>query len=216
MRNYGLSKDDATLTSNIMERYDSINSLLTLSERLTTKTKLIKNIENIFKEENNGIILSTIHKAKGLEADNVYILCRSSMPSKLAHSDWERQQEENLIYVAITRPKQILGFISEKEIPASGSSQDPLVILNDLRGIEKQVCSILGKEPVPEDDNIELTKVRVKNATKIDEHSSELPQNTVKLNETKHIKPDDKLLDMLSSYLGNGGDMESLSKFLEK
>lgn len=216
MRNYGLSKDDATLTSNIMERYDSINSLLTLSERLTTKTKLIKNIENIFKEENNGIILSTIHKAKGLEADNVYILCRSSMPSKLAHSDWERQQEENLIYVAITRPKQILGFISEKEIPASGSSQEPLVILNDLRGIEKQVCSILGKEPVPEDDNIELTKMRVKNATKIDEHSSELPQNTVKLNETKHIKPDDKLLDMLSSYLGNGGDMESLSKFLGK
>lgn len=216
MRNYGLSKDDATLTSNIMERYDSINSLLTLSERLTTKTKLIKNIENIFKEENNGIILSTIHKAKGLEADNVYILCRSSMPSKLAHSDWERQQEENLIYVAITRPKQILGFISEKEIPASGSSQEPLVILNDLRSIEKQVCSILGKEPVPEDDNIELAKMRVKNATKIDEHSSELPQNTVKLNETKHIKPDDKLLDMLSSYLGNGGDMESLSKFLEK
>ena len=216
MRNYGLSKDDATLTSNIMERYDSINSLLTLSERLTTKTKLIKNIENIFKEENNGIILSTIHKAKGLEADNVYILCRSSMPSKLAHSDWERQQEENLIYVAITRPKQILGFISEKEIPASGSSQEPLVILNDLRSIEKQVCSLLGKEPVPEDDNIELAKMRVKNATKIDEHSSELPQNTVKLNETKHIKPDDKLLDMLSSYLGNGGDMESLSKFLGK
>ena len=85
-----------------------------------------------------------------------------------------------------------MGFISEKEIPASGSSQEPLVILNDLRGIEKQVCSILGKEPVPEDDNIELTKMRVKNATKIDE------------------------LDMLSSYLGNGGDMESLSKFLGK
>ena len=58
--------------------------------------------------------------------------------------------------------------------------------------------------------------MRVKNATKIDEHSSELPQNTVKLDEDKHIKTDDKLLDMLSSYLGNGGDMESLSKFLGK
>ncbi len=58
--------------------------------------------------------------------------------------------------------------------------------------------------------------MRVKNATKIDEHSSELPQNTVKLDEAKHIKTDDKLLDMLSSYLGNGGDMESLSKFLGK
>ena len=85
-----------------------------------------------------------------------------------------------------------------------------------MRGIEKQVCSILGKEPIPEDDNIELTKMRINNATKIDEHSSELPQNTVKLDETKCIKPDTKLLDMLSSYLGNGGDMESLTKFLGK
>ena len=216
MRNYGLSKDDATLTSNIMERYDSINSLLTLSERLTTKTKLIKNIENIFKEENNGIILSTIHKAKGLEADNVYILCRSSMPSKLAHSDWERQQEENLIYVAITRPKQILGFISEKEIPVSGAAQDPIVILNELKVIEKQVCSILGKEPVPEDDNIELTKMRVKNATKIDELSSKIPQNTIKLEVEKTIEPNRKLIDMLSSYLGNGGDINNLVNFLQK
>lgn len=41
-----------------------------------------------------GVCLSTVHKAKGLESENVYILCNSSMPSKLAVHDWEKQQEK--------------------------------------------------------------------------------------------------------------------------
>lgn len=217
MKNYGLSKDDATLTSNIMEKYDSINSLLVLSEKTKTKKKLIETIEKIFKEDGKGIMLSTIHKAKGLEADNVFILCRSSMPSRLAKSDWEKQQEENLIYVAITRPRQTLGFVSEKEVPSSGSSQDPTVILTDLRMIEKQVCSILGKEPMPEDDNIELNRIKAKNATVITEDSMRPAQNTIVANETKNQIADKKeISDLIMSYLGEGGDIESLKNFLNK
>lgn len=218
MGRYGLSKDDATLTSRIMERYDSINSLLTLSEKVTTKSGLISRIQNVFKEESKGIMLSTIHKAKGLEADNVYILCRSSMPSKLAHSDWEVQQEQNLIYVAITRPKNILGFISEKEIKPSGSLQDPIDILNDLRFIEKKVCKILGKEPMKEDDNIELERIKAKQATKIDENSIELPQNTVVLGEQQikdNSKPSEELISKLKEYLNNGGSTDILSEYLK-
>lgn len=217
MGRYGLSKDDATLTSRIMERYDSINSLLTLSEKVTTKNGLISRIQNVFKEESKGIMLSTIHKAKGLEADNVYILCRSSMPSKLAHSDWEVQQEQNLIYVAITRPKNILGFISEKEIKPSGSLQDPIDILNDLRFIEKKVCKILGKEPMKEDDNIELERIKAKQATKIDENSIELPQNIVFLGEhqiKEKSKPSEELISKLKEYLNNGGSTDILSEYL--
>ena len=40
-------------------------------------------------KKTNGISLSTIHKAKGLEANNVYIACRSLMPSKSATQPWE-------------------------------------------------------------------------------------------------------------------------------
>lgn len=218
MGRYGLSKDDATLTSRIMERYDSINSLMTLSEKVITKSGLISRIQNVFKEESKGIMLSTIHKAKGLEADNVYILCRSSMPSKLAHNDWEVQQEQNLIYVAITRPKNILGFISEKEIKPSGSLQDPIDILNDLRFIEKKVCKILGKEPMKEDDNIELERIKAKQATKIDENSIELPQNTVVLGEwqvKEMSKPSEELISELKKYLNNGGSTDILSEYLK-
>ena len=214
MRHYGLTKDDATLTSQIMEKYDTINCLLTLSEKLKTKKQLIDTIRKTFKEENSGIMLSTVHKAKGLEANNVYILCRSSMPSKLAKSDIDRQQEENLIYVAITRPKQTLGFISEKEIKPSGSAQEPLEIINELNFVEKKVCELLGKQPTPDDDNIEIERMKVKQATKIDETSLELPENTIVMENKEKTKPSEELLSNLKKYLEDGGDMSLLTKYL--
>ena len=215
MKKYGLSKDDATLTGVIMERYDSINSLLTLSERIKTKTKLIEHINRIFKEENDGIMLSTIHKAKGLEANNVYILCRSSMPSKLAHSTWEKQQEENLIYVAITRTKNILGFVSEKDIPPTGSSQDPSTILSELKMVENNVCKILGKTPMKEDDNIEISRMKVKSVDKIDEEILKTNQNTKVLKKSnKNENNKDEIIKKLSQYLDNGGDINALYDFM--
>lgn len=52
------------------------------------------------------IRLSSIHKAKGLESDNVYILHPEKIPHKLAKQDWEVEQESNLKYVAYTRARQ--------------------------------------------------------------------------------------------------------------
>lgn len=91
---------------------DKIDCLKILSIDIPTKKELIEKIKAIFSDENkSGICLSTIHKAKGLEADNVYILDKQLMPSKCAKQEWELQQEENLRYVAYTRPRKILGFI---------------------------------------------------------------------------------------------------------
>ena len=43
------------------------------------------------------------------------------MPSRLAHRDWEIKAEQNLIYVAYSRAKKSLNFISEKEFAPSVS-----------------------------------------------------------------------------------------------
>jgi superfamily I DNA/RNA helicase len=52
------------------------------------------------------ITLCSVHKAKGLEWNRVYILGRDSlMPSKFARQKWQMDQELNLIYVAVTRAK---------------------------------------------------------------------------------------------------------------
>ena len=213
MKRFGLSKKDATLSSKIMEMYDSISSLMILSENLNTKRELINHINEIFNGDNRGIMLSTIHKAKGLEANNVYILCRSAMPSKLAKSKWQLQQEENLIYVAITRTKNILGYVSEKDVPPSGSNQDPNIILRELRQTERTVCRILNKVPMKEDDNIELTKLRAANAEDIDMKEIEAKRANV-ADMDKKEDDEQNMMDLLSKYLSNGGDINALKKFI--
>lgn len=63
-----------------------------------------------------GPIFATVHKSKGLEAESVYILRPDLMPSPFATTEDARQQEANLIYVAITRAKLSLTWgVSPKE-----------------------------------------------------------------------------------------------------
>lgn len=59
-----------------------------------------------------GPKLSTVHKAKGLEADTVYVVDPYLMPHPRAETDNERLQESNLIYVARTRARHTLRYVN--------------------------------------------------------------------------------------------------------
>lgn len=59
----------------------------------------------------SGPTLSSVHKAKGLEARVVYIFRPDLMPSKRAQPGWQMQQEMNLIYVAETRAMERLVYL---------------------------------------------------------------------------------------------------------
>lgn len=61
------------------------------------------------------IVLSSIHRAKGLEADRVFILDTQNLPLAGKMLPWQRQQEKNLAYIAATRAKEELYF--EDTIP---------------------------------------------------------------------------------------------------
>ena len=66
-------------------------------------------------DDRNCVLLSSIHKAKGLEVvaeDNTcYVLRTDLLPHPKATRDWELVQEANLIYVAYTRAKSHLVLI---------------------------------------------------------------------------------------------------------
>ena len=111
---YSLNEDDALSEPSVLLMYDNIESIKVLSDGLSTTNELINKINFIFDgDDNDAVQLSTIHKAKGLESDNVFILNKSLMPSKFAKKDWEILSENNLIYVAYTRAKKTLNFIKE-------------------------------------------------------------------------------------------------------
>ena len=199
MAKNGLDYQDATLTSYVTERYDMINALRILAENYVTKSELIEHIDEIFDENREGVILSTIHKAKGLEADNVYILCNSSMPSKLAKKDWEKVAEQNLIYVAYTRAKKKLGFISEQEIKPFGVAQGPDIILKELGLIENLICRVLGKEPTEQKESVEVSRFNLKNGiTQIDDEHKDDNFKTI---ETNEVNEDNNLLQELDDLL---------------
>jgi superfamily I DNA/RNA helicase len=83
---------------------DKVNTLLFLARISETIPDLIHNIETIFTDKLTGIVLSTIHKAKGLESNRVFIIRPDQIPLPNSKS-WQMVQEKNLEYVAITRAK---------------------------------------------------------------------------------------------------------------
>lgn len=141
----GMDKRQASLTKPIVAMFDTVSMIGDLSLECHNKNDLLEKINSVFAEKNEGVLLSTVHKAKGLEADNVYVICPSSMPSVLAESDFDREQEMNLIYVAITRAKHKLGYIDENEFPLSGAAMKPDTIIGRMDFIESVVKNIYGE-----------------------------------------------------------------------
>lgn len=73
---------------------------------------LLEDIKKLFVNKKDAIVLCTIHKSKGLEADIVYILEEGLIPSKFAKSPEQLKQEMNLKYVARTRAKNEMYFLN--------------------------------------------------------------------------------------------------------
>ena len=69
-------------------------------------------IKSIFTDEIQGIVVSTVHKIKGLEADRVFIIRPDLLPMQTP-KPWQHIQEKNLQYVAYTRAKLDLIFDNE-------------------------------------------------------------------------------------------------------
>tara|TARA_R110000751_G_scaffold65981_3_gene134845 strand:+ start:1888 stop:3321 length:1434 start_codon:yes stop_codon:yes gene_type:complete len=95
--------------NNLEDKYEC---LLIFATKASTVGGIIAEIKRIFDNNDKGeIMLSTVHKAKGLEADNVYILATERMPHPKATNP---KEERNICYVAITRAKKNLFYVGPK------------------------------------------------------------------------------------------------------
>lgn len=108
---------------------DHTEALLSVMEVSNAKSSrdLVNTLQILFAKTTGSIVLSTIHRAKGLEWDSVYILDFWRIPQKWIlkavkaspDAEWMLGQEKNLAYIAVTRTKDKLTFIdyAEKETP---------------------------------------------------------------------------------------------------
>lgn len=85
---------------------DRAECVLALSEGAETVDEVVRRIERLFEDrrDEGQIILSTTHKAKGLERDRVWLLNWTYMKRP-------GEEEKNLYYVAVTRAKRSLVIV---------------------------------------------------------------------------------------------------------
>ena len=88
------------------DRYSTVKLLLEQHSTVWEACETVKRLA----ECRTGPLFSTIHKAKGLEASDVYIIRPDLMPHPMAEGEKELIQEKNLKYVAITRSSQKLTY----------------------------------------------------------------------------------------------------------
>jgi superfamily I DNA/RNA helicase len=92
---------------------DKANTLRVIvqSSGAETVEQVEQEIEGLFSGDGPCVLLSTVHRAKGLEADRVFVIDHDNTP-KYARSEEALEQEKNIKYVAVTRAKSVLVFVS--------------------------------------------------------------------------------------------------------
>lgn len=91
------------------------DSIVGIAEICSTMQEFRQKVDDLFIEDSSrpGVMLSSIHKAKGLEAGRVFFLMPKGgeCPHPMAKSDWEVEQEMNMKYVGITRAIDELTYV---------------------------------------------------------------------------------------------------------
>ena len=84
-----------------------ISNLLNTGDSKTSKS-------NVFTVKTKPIRICSVHKAKGLAAENVFVLNEGRVCFDFRNSKEQNQQEKNLSYISYTRAKNNLYLVSEK------------------------------------------------------------------------------------------------------
>jgi len=93
---------------------DKAETLLVIAHEASSVADMEVRIDGLFTDDGLGqagvITCSSVHRAKGLEADHVFVLGFTLYPRGV------NAEEQNIEYVAITRAKQILTLVHKAEI----------------------------------------------------------------------------------------------------
>lgn len=114
------AKGQGSKAQGIEDKYETVMALAVAVRDRYREEATVEHLVSFTKElfgigRPNGrpaVGFSSIHKAKGKEWPTVYLLgANEYMPSPWARQRWEQVQEDNLMYVAVTRAQQRLVFV---------------------------------------------------------------------------------------------------------
>lgn len=113
-----LKEDPDANVSSVEDKYEALMEFLRRGnfKYVGSAVKKLKELQEKCRGNNDGVgggvILSTVHQSKGLEAETVYFVNVGQLPCKYAKTDEEMEAEMNIAYVGVTRSKKNLFYIA--------------------------------------------------------------------------------------------------------
>ena len=131
--------------TSLTEKCDCLGEFIA---EVQTLKQLRDAIERLFPKDSdanfkNAVVLGTVHRTKGLEAERVYVLSPELLPHPMARKDWEREGEKNVAWIAATRAKfnlktgemgtlifcgKIPAIYLTQELPLMAAPETPLTV----------------------------------------------------------------------------------------
>ena len=114
LRSLGWTQDAPATQGAVRDRWESLNALMGLADEAPADTTLAEFVAELLERQagqheptRSAVTLATLHSAKGLEWDSVYIAGASEglLPISYARTDSAVEEERRLFYVGITRAR---------------------------------------------------------------------------------------------------------------
>jgi DNA helicase-2/ATP-dependent DNA helicase PcrA len=136
LRSLGWTQDAPEVRGAVRDRWESLNALMGLADESPAETTLKEFVAELLERQAgqheptmSAVTLATLHSAKGLEWDSVYIAGASEglLPIGYAKTEQAVEEERRLFYVGITRARRKL------RLSWAGPNREPTRFLADLR-----------------------------------------------------------------------------------
>ena len=150
----GWAAEAPTTRGQTRDRWESLQALMTMAEEAgeTSPSDFVADLDRRAAEQHapaaGGVTLATLHAAKGLEWDAVFLagMHDGAMPLTHATSDAEIEEERRLLYVGMTRAREhlVLSWASART-PGGRGNRQPSRFLDALLPASARAASARPK-----------------------------------------------------------------------
>lgn len=118
--------NEEQLIQNLNDKLEALQTIYISQPQAKRVADLSSYIDSLFSDDHSSVTLSTCHRAKGLEGDRIFILKPEDMPMTWRNQlEWQKEQEDNLLYVALTRSKSELFVVGQPDwLPQEKTEED--------------------------------------------------------------------------------------------
>ncbi len=141
LRSLGWTQDPPEARGAVRDRWESLNAIMGLAEASAPGTTLREFVDELFERSSSqheptmaSVTLATLHSAKGLEWEAVFIvgLSEGYLPITYATTETAIEEERRLLYVGITRARRRLALSWARTGSGRGQERSPSRFLAEL------------------------------------------------------------------------------------